>query len=223
MGRQGALCPVCWGEVEFITASTCRGCGLPLHLDSSADGPDLVCDSCLTMPRPWGRAQAAITYTALGRRLVLALKHGDRPDLAVTLGRWLADAARPLIHPEMLVVPVPLHPWRLLRRRYNQAALLGQQAASRHGLRFCPNALVRHRHTPMQEHRSLAERFDNQRGAIALHRKGREQLAGRPVLLVDDVMASGATLMAAADVLLEAGAASVDVAILARALPKGPG
>lgn len=173
------------------------------------------------MPRPWGRAVAAITYTDLGRRLVLTLKHGDRPDLAMTLGRWLADAAQPVIRPGMLVVPVPLHPRRLLRRRYNQAGLLAAEVARRHRLRLCSGVLIRRRHTPMQDHRSYAERFDNQRAAFGLHPRRRDQLEGQPVLLVDDVMASGATLMAAAEALLAAGVASVDVAVLARALRDG--
>jgi len=149
---------------------------------------------------------------------VLVLKHGARPDLAAALGGWLAAAAGPLVAPGMLAVPVPVHPLRLLKRRYNQAALLAQRVARLHGLEVAPTALRRVRNTPMQDHRDLTDRFENQQGAVAVARPWVARLQGRAVLLVDDVMASGATAAASAEALLAAGAASVDVAVLARAV-----
>lgn len=173
------------------------------------------------MPRPWTGARAALVYRGTGRRLALALKHGDRADLAPVLGRWLAEAAAPLIVPGMVVVPVPLHPRRLLRRRYNQAGLLAAALAGRHRLAWLPGGLARLRHTPMQGHASLAERFDNLHGVMAVPPRRAARLAGRPVLLVDDVMASGATLTAAGEALLAAGSGPVSVAVLARAVRDG--
>lgn len=215
VGRLGALCPPCWAEAEFIGDGACAGCGAPQPAGlAAADG----CDACATMSRPWQGARAALVYRGTGRRLALALKHGDRADLAAVLGRWLAEAAAPLVVPGMVVAPVPLHARRLLRRRYNQAALLAGAVARAHRLELVPAALVRLRHTPMQGHGSLAERFDNLRGALAVPARQAAHLRGRPVLLVDDVMASGATLTAAAGALLAAGAGPVAVAVLARAV-----
>lgn len=173
------------------------------------------------MPRPWVRGRAALAYTGTGRRLTLALKHADRPDLAPALGRWLAVAAAPLVGPETLVVPVPIHPLRLLRRKYNQAALLAVAVARAHGLRVLPAALRRQRHTPMQDHRSVDDRFANVADAITVAPRAWAVLAGQPVLLIDDVMASGATLSAAAEALRAAGAGPVSVAVLARAVKDG--
>lgn len=217
VAEDGALCPTCWREAEFIGACHCERCGIPLPGDDEEAG--LACDDCLVRARPWRQGRAALVYAGSGRRLVLALKHGDRPDLAPALGRWLAAAAAPLIRPEAVVVPVPLHPRRLLARKYNQAALLGAAVARAHGLRLDAAALRRTRHTPMQDHGSVADRFANVEGAIEVAPRAR--LEGRPVLLVDDVMASGATLGAAAEALVAAGAGPVSVAVLARAVKGG--
>lgn len=215
VGRSGTLCPACWAEAEFIGEGACADCGAPVP--SGLEGGDR-CDACATMPRVWHGARAAMVYRGAGRRLALALKHGDRADLAPVLGRWLAEAAAPLVVPGMVVVPVPLHARRLLRRRYNQAGLLAAAVARRHRLALAPAGLARLRHTPMQGHGSLAERFDNLRGVMAVPARQVARLRGRPVLLVDDVMASGATLTAAAEAVLAAGASFVAVAVLARAV-----
>ena len=216
---EGGLCARCWQDAGFITGSACDGCGVPLP-DDGTGGPagGLVCDDCAVVVRPWAAAAAALVYDGTGRRLVLALKHGDRPDLAPALGRWLAVVAAPLLRDGTVIVPVPVHPRRLLRRRYNQAALLAAQVARAHGLPHRPAALRRLRHTPMQDHRSVADRFANQQGAIAIVPREASRLDGRPVLLVDDVMASGATAAAAAQALHAAGAGPVSVAVLARAV-----
>ena len=218
----GALCPTCWGEADFIGGCICDRCGAPLPGLAAVEGEEpLACDECLATPRPWAQGRASLVYAGSGRRLALALKHADRPDLAPALGRWLAVAAAPLVGPETLVVPVPMHPLRLLRRKYNQAALLAAAVARAHGLRVLPAALRRQRHTPMQDHRSVEDRFANVSGAITLARRAQAALAGRPVLLIDDVMASGATLAAAAEALEAAGAGPVAVAVLARAVKDG--
>lgn len=218
VAEEGGLCGPCWREAAFITGAACHRCGVPLPGDGAGAAAGLVCDDCAVIARPWDKAAAALVYAGTGRTLALALKHGDRPDLAPPLGRWLAAAAAPLVAPCMVVVPVPVHPRRLLKRRYNQAALLAAQVARAHGLTHRPAALRRLRHTPMQDHRGVADRFENQRGAIAVAPAEAARLAGRPVLLVDDVMASGATAAAAAEALAQAGAGPVSVAVLARAV-----
>lgn len=217
----GALCPSCWRDCEFVGGCACARCGVPLPgggSDSGADAAGLLCDDCLIVTRPWQAGRAAVVYDGVGRRLVLALKHGDRLDLGRPLGGWVAQAAAPLVRPEMIVAPVPLHPRRLLRRKFNQAALLSAQVARQHGLQHAPSLLARTRATLPQDHRSRAERFANLAEAMTVTPAHAAMMAGRPVLLVDDVMASGATMTAASHALLAAGAASVSVAVLARAV-----
>lgn len=219
----GGLCPDCWRETSFIGGCTCPRCGAPVPGDGRAGEDDaaLTCDDCLATPRPWARACAALVYEGTGRQLVLALKHGDRVDLARVAGGWVARAAAPLVRPDMLVVPVPVHPRRMMARRYNQAALLGAHVARAHGLRLTPGALVRIRHTPMQDHGTVADRFANVEGALTVPPRMRSRINGRAILLVDDVMTSGATLAAAATALGEAGSGPVSVAVLARAIRPG--
>ena len=225
VAEDGGLCPDCWRETEFIGGPACGHCGAPLPGPTgggeAADDEALICDDCLATPRPWQRGRAAVVYAGAGRRLVLALKHGDRLDLVPVLGGWMAQAAAPLVQPGMLVVPVPIHPRRLLARKYNQAALLAARIARAHRLPLVPGALVRRRHTPMQDHASVADRFANLEGALAVPPAMQARLSGRPVLLVDDVMTSGATLAAATGALSDAGSGAVSVAVLARAVRGG--
>lgn len=178
----------------------------------------LLCDDCLATPRPWQEGRAALVYRGTGRRLALMLKHGDRLDLVPALGEWLAQAALPLLRPGMVVVPVPVHLRRLLGRKYNQAEMLARPVARAHGLVHLPGGLHRLRHTPMQDHGSVGDRFANVEGAIAVPAGMAAALRGRPVLLVDDVMASGATLSASAAALAAAGAGPVSILVLARAV-----
>ena len=167
-------------------------------------------------PRPWRQGRAALLYADRARQLVLALKHGDRPDIARPAGAWLARAARPMLVPGTLIAPVPLHWTRLLRRRYNQAALLAAALAQHSGADHCPDLLIRTRRTRKLEDVTAEERLEILRGVIAAHPKRRHRITGRPVLLVDDVMTSGATLAACAAACQAAGAGSVDVVVLAR-------
>ncbi len=211
----GALCPACWGDADFINGTCCDLCGAPLPGEG---GDTLHCDDCMAVPRPWEQARAALTYRGTGRKLTLALKHGDRLDTASPLGDWVAQAALPLIREGMVVAPVPLHLRRLLRRHYNQAELLARRVARAHGLPCLTHLLIRRRHTPAQDNRSFQDRFANLDDALTVRPRLLPALAGRPVLLVDDVMASGATLTVAAEALRAGGAASISVVVLARAV-----
>jgi len=217
VAEEGALCATCWAEAEFIAGACCSRCGAPLPDAGLSEEEDelLLCDDCLRLPRPWLRGRAALVYRGTGRRLLLMLKHGDRPDLAPALGDWVARAAGPLVRPDMVVVPVPVHLRRLARRKYNQAALLAERVARVHHLPHLPHALIRRRNTPMQDHGSVGDRFANVAEAMRIGARGIE---GRAVLLVDDVMASGATLAEAAEVLRRAGSGPVSVVVLARAV-----
>ena len=208
-----ALCAACWRDTPFIGGLVCDACGIPVA--GSPDTEGALCDDCLRLPRPWQQGRAAMLYGGTARRLILGLKHGDRLELAGACGRWLASAARPILTPGMLVAPVPLHWSRLLKRRYNQAAVLAQALARAEGLEHCPDLLIRRRRTAGQGG-NLTLRHTNLEDALALHPRRGARAAGRRVLLVDDVMTSGATLSAAADACLAGGATRVDVAVLAR-------
>lgn len=218
VAQEHGLCADCWQEMPFITGLVCESCGTPLPGTTDPMGPagGAACDDCLRHPPPWHRGRAVACYGGLARQLVLQLKHGDRHDLARPLGDWLARAARPLLQPDTLIAPVPLHRWRLVRRRANQAALLAARVARRIGRPQIPDLLQRTRATPGQDHRSHAERHANLAGALRPHPRHAARIAGRHLLLVDDVMTSGATLAAATGALLAAGAGEVFVQVLAR-------
>jgi predicted amidophosphoribosyltransferase len=220
VAQEDALCPACWRDTPFIAGTVCDACGLPLPGAEGADpaGAPVHCDDCLRLARPWQRGRAALLYAGTARRLVLGLKHADRLDLARACGGWLAAAVAPILRPGVLIAPVPLHWTRLLRRRYNQSAVLAQVLAARTGAEVCPDLLVRLRRTGTQDGRDLGARHANLDGALALHPRRGARAEGRDVLLVDDVMTSGATLAAAADACLAGGARTVDVVVLVRVL-----
>ncbi len=208
------LCGPCWRDTPFVTGLVCDLCGTPLPGES--DGA-VHCDACLGIARPWARGRAALRYEANGRRLVLALKHGDRHDVARPAGKWLARAAAPLLQPGTLLAPVPLHWLRLLSRRFNQSALLAQALARETGLVVIPDLLIRSRHTRSLKGLDRAARHATLDRAIRANPRHLAALRGARLLLVDDVMTSGATLSAATQAAQAAGAAEVCILALARA------
>ena len=210
----GALCARCWADTPFNTGLSCDLCGAPLP-GAIADAP-VRCDDCCRTARPWSHGRAALIYGAVARSLVLGLKHADRHEIAAPAGQWMARAVAPLIRADTLIAPVPLHRWRLYKRRYNQSALLAQALGRVLDRPACPDLLIRTRLTPSQDGRSREARFQNLQGAIAAHPRRAARIDGRHVLLVDDVMTSGATLAAATEACYQAGADDVDVVVLAR-------
>jgi ComF family protein len=218
LGTEGALCAACWSEIAFLAPPLCARCGYPFEFDSGFGADGEICGACLRDPPPYDRARAVFRYDQESRSLILGLKHGDRTHGVPAFGAWLARAAGPLAAEADLVAPVPLHRWRLFRRRYNQAALLAKAVASAAGLACAPGLLVRVRATPSQGRLSRARRRLNVRGAFAVPPARREAVEGRRVLLVDDVMTTGATVESAARCLTAAGARAVDVLTLARAV-----
>lgn len=212
--RPGTLCATCWRDTPFIDGLTCDKCGVPVH--GEAEDAPVHCDDCMKIARPWDRGRAALVYGEGARKLVLGLKYADRHDIAAAAGPWLARTAAPLIRPDTLIAPVPLHRKRLFVRRYNQSAFLARAASKAMGVPHCPDLLVRTRATTIQDGRSKDGRFENLQGAIRATPRHIRKIEGRHILLVDDVMTSGATFSACAEACFAAGADEVDVVSLAR-------
>ncbi|MFT9090681.1 MAG: ComF family protein [Gluconacetobacter sp.] len=214
--RAGLLCPDCFRAMRFIAEPCCARCGQPFSA-SAPGGAGRSCAPCLDHPPSWRNGRAAMIYDERSRVLILRLKYADRTDLAPLLARHMVRAGRELLAEADLLVPVPLHRGRLFRRRYNQAGLLAVAIGRIAHLPVVPDALQRVRGTPALARLGAAARQEVLRGAIVARPSRRERLAGRRVILVDDVMTPGATLGACARAVLAAGAVSVDVLVAARA------
>ena len=208
------LCGACWRETPFIGGTICDACGTSLPGEDESD--DLQCDECMATPRPWAKGRAALIYRDTGRKLVLALKHGDRQEIARPAGLWLSRVVGPLVTSNILIAPVPLHWQRMIKRRYNQSALLAHVLAKKIDRPMCPDLLQRIRRTRSLDGMGRTERMMTLEGSIRVHPRRRHRLIGRPVLLVDDVMTSGATLAACTEACHAAGSGPVSVLALAR-------
>ncbi len=202
-----------WARISFIAAPVCETCGAPFEYDL---GPGAQCAACLAHAPAFDHARAACLYDEASRDLILKLKHADRTDLAPLFARWLARAAGDLVEGADAVAPVPLHPLRLIRRRFNQAAEIARPMAAAVGLAYWPDALERVRRTDSQAGKSGSGRKRNVAGAFRVARGWRQRVAGARVILVDDVLTTGATAEGCARALKAAGAARVDLAVIAR-------
>jgi ComF family protein len=216
VGEHGQLCASCWAEVSFIAPPVCAACGTPFAFDG---GPGALCGACIAARPPYGRARAVMRYDDGARALLLGFKHADRTDRAPALARWMARAGPELLAEADVIVPVPLHRWRLLHRRFNQSALLAHALGRIAGTPVAAGLLCRRRNTPPQGTLTRAQREDNVSGAFQVRAGQAVRVAGRRVLLVDDVLTTGATATACTEALLEAGARRVDLLMLARTLP----
>ena len=215
-----ALCDGCWTQMRFIAEPYCQVCAYPFPYDA---GEETLCGSCAQALPLFGQARAVLRYDSASRSMLLAFKHADRTAAAAGFAAWMARAGAALLARADLLVPVPLHRRRLFLRRYNQAALLAAALGRLSNRPSSPDLLERTRATASQGHLTPAERANNVAGAFRLRPRASVALAGKTVLLVDDVLTTGATVSACARTLLRAGAARVDVLVLARVLPDGGG
>lgn len=209
-----------WSKLHFLDGDGCEMCARPFA-GGLWFGAGSLCNACAEAPFPFARTRAACVYDTASRDLILAFKHGDRLDLAPMVSRWLERAGSDLFKEADLIVPVPLHPFRLLRRRYNQAAELARPVARRLGRTYHADLLRRIRSTG-QAGKGARQRWETVRDAFAVPPRARVVVKDKSVVLVDDVFTTGATLKACARTLLAAGAARVDVCVLARAVPIDP-
>lgn len=217
-GQAQALCPACWGEMRFIERPYCERLGTPFAIDL---GDGMVSPAAIADPPVFGRARAVCRFDGTARELVHRMKYGDRTDLALTMGRMMTQAGRELLPEADVIVPVPLHRFRLWTRRFNQAAALAQVVARGSGVPLAPLALARVKRTRQQVGLTRAQRADNLQGAFKVPPAMRPQIEGRRVLLIDDVLTTGATGNAAARALLRGGARAVDILTFARVVSDG--
>ncbi len=208
-----ALCPACWSKLSFITRPYCERLGIPFVYDP---GPGILSMEAIADPPAYQRARAAVRFDEISRALVHALKYGDRLDLAPMMGRWVSHAGRELLAEADALVPVPLHWRRLWARRFNQSAMLAAAISAESGVPIAAGILKRVKPTAQQVGLSRSERAANVQGAFRVPPEAKGAVAGRRLVLVDDVLTSGATVDGCARALLRAGAANVDMLIFAR-------
>ena len=207
------VCAKCWAKLSFIAPPFCPRLGIPFVYDP---GSDLLSMEAIANPPAYQRARAAVRYDDVARTLVHALKYQDRTDLAPAMGRWMARARHELLEKADALVPVPLHWQRAWGRRYNQSGALARVIARQCGVKVASEALRRVRPTQQQIGLSRSQRASNVQGAFKVADHRRSEIQGRRVVLVDDVLTTGATVDACARALLRAKAASVDVLVFAR-------
>lgn len=207
-----ALCGACWRNVKFVRAPLCDRLGIPLPFDIGA--PSISAQAAANPP-DYDRTRAVAHFDGIVRDLVHQLKYGDSHIARRLFGRWLVEAGWELLQGADLIVPVPLNRWRLIRRRFNQAAILAREINRLTGIAWDPLTLQRIKRTPSQVGLTSEQRRRNVQGAFVVPRDRQGVVRGRSILLVDDVITTGATVESCARALKGAGATRVDVLALA--------
>jgi ComF family protein len=213
VATHGSLCLTCWQSVKFITDPMCHACGQPFEF---AIGEQALCGECLKELPPYARARSVFVYDEHSRTLVTKLKFSDQLYLASVFGPWLTKTGNEMIAESHIIVPVPLSYRRFISRRYNQAALLARALAQKTHLPVIPDALLRKKHTLPQTGLSRRQREENVQGAFAVNPRHKNDIKGKNVLLIDDVLTTGSTVSACAKQLIKSGAMRVNVLTLAR-------
>ena len=215
MEGQGLLSPAAWASLSFIAAPFCDCCGLPFGFETD-EASGALCSLCLIETPPFKTARSALIYDDVSRDLILGFKHGDQTQSVPVMVPWLKQAGADMLADADMLVPVPLHRWRLLKRRYNQSALMAAALARAVSKPHCPDALLRIRSTPPQGHLKAPDREKNVRHAFTVSPTRKARIKGCKIILIDDVFTTGSTVRECAEALLSGGAASVGVLTLAR-------
>lgn len=209
--QQGALCSECWNQMEFCAGPACDICGYPFEYQMEHH---TICGACIQQPPPYGRARAVFRYNSISRQLVTSLKYHDKTHIVPYIADWMVRAGEDILADADYIIPVPLHRRRLWMRRYNQSALLSQHITRKTSVPTLYNALVRTRYTPPQAGLNYKQRIKNVTGAFQVIAKYRFRIKGKRIILIDDVLTTGATVKACARALLKVGAQRVDVLTL---------
>ncbi len=215
LGEGPGLCPSCWSKVRFVEAPYCTSCGRPFEIDPE-DG--LLCAACIAEPPLFDAARTAMIYDEWSRPLVTGFKYADRTDFARAFGGWLSRAGRDVLGEADWLVPVPLHPWRLWMRRYNQAGILASALSRETLVPVLHDGLLRVRHTRQQVGLTASKRRRNVAGAFQVNPKRTALLKDAHIVLIDDVVTSGATVSACLRVIRRKKPASISVLSLARTM-----
>lgn len=217
---QGMITPNSWKELNFIADPMCEKCGIPFDYDDEAAPTtcNKICSDCMKQPPKYGKARSALIYDDASRNLILGFKHADQTHILPAFIPWLERVGEDMLAEADIIVPVPLHPLRLLRRRYNQAALIAQYLSKATQIPVCVDALKRTRHTKTQGHLRPKERRNNINNAFQVLDKNKKTISNKKILLIDDVYTTGVTVKECIKVLLSAGASNVDVLAIARAI-----
>lgn len=214
LSEDDGLCPECFNEINFISRPYCARCGRPFT--EAASTAETLCPACIKSDnRPFRMSRSAFHYDDASKNLILGLKFLDRTENAGILARFMFQAGRDIwTQGADLLLPIPLHYTRLIKRRYNQSALLAKELEKLVQIPVDYNSVVRHKKTRPQVEFSGKERVQNVKGAFSVRHPS--QILNKRVVLIDDVMTTGSTLKECAQVLLKAGAASVDALTVAR-------
>ena len=211
--QHGTVSPESWASLRFISKPFCSCCGFPFEFFS---GEDTLCASCLQTAPYFRKARAALFYDDASKPMILSFKHGDQLHAAECFRPWLLTAGHDLLQEADIIVPVPLHPLRLMKRRYNQAAIIANMLSKETDIPYIADLLQRKRVTQSQGHKNKEQRRKNVRGAFVVSPKYSETVQGKKILLIDDVFTSGATVNECARILKKSSACQVDVLTLAR-------
>lgn len=211
--RQGGCCPQCWGQLRFVTKPFCPVMGTPFSIDM---GDNFLSAEAIANPPPFDKLRTVLLYDDLARKLVSSIKYSDRADLLRWVANWMNVAGSEVIDEVDAIIPVPLHPSRLRKRRFNQAGELAQRLARLNDKEFMPEVLIRRKPTRQQVGLSERERARNVSGAFAVPEEMKINLKGKRVLLIDDVYTTGATAKAATRALKRGGASHINVLVFAK-------
>ncbi len=219
INSHNSLCPKCWHQVNFIVSPICDIMGTPLPYNT---GTVQISAVATTWPPPYNRARSVAVFEGILKHMIHALKYGDRHEGIKLFGKWMTYAGRDILNDADLIIPVPLSQRRLWARRFNQSALLANAIGKNTKIQVDYLSLKRKKHTTTQVGLTRKQRAKNVSGAFSIPAKALPQIAGKNIVLVDDVLTTGATIHACTKTLLKAKAARIDILTLARVIDQVP-